>query len=610
MKQKFKDFFTIDLKKNFIKNKFGYGVAVGVIIACIWCIIGIYTAPYILQAKKITAVNDIAYADLGTSIASNTEYIFEEGTYTNNNTRRNLDMSAYNVSGISTGLYDVPYQSYTDWYVYIGNDKRSIENIKAQVVNNISIKYNILIAPNKYILTFFVSENEKYIEITDKSTGQLITINGIDIILKTGQITVDASANANAKATRTTFNYNIVRAVNLYVEQYNITYAITNGSATPTTLPATGGTIQITPDSGYNYPDTITVSTGLPGPNYTYDNTTGIITVTSISNDLSISAICSPIGFNLTINNEHCYISTAGGGTAPTHIPSTGGNLYINPAYNYTYPQTITVTGTATYTYNNTNGVISFSSVSSDITIDIICELIQVNLNSGYYLFPTIKKLYDMGNLTIPVPNGLKLYQFTNESLTGKNTPASGGADYIGGYKYTTAEPAQEYTLTNNDYFTNNQTNTLFWINNQGKLIRTIQSDNETIEFAGFWVIYIPANSTIEITAQNFYNELIPIPELRLIQEDLYYIIRQFQIDLAETATEKYNEGYAAGYDLGINTNIISDSTGGVISSIFSGIFGTIFNIEIFPNFPLYILILIPLVFSMLGVIFWLIRGR
>lgn len=63
-------------------------------------------------------------------------------------------------------------------------------------------------------------------------------------------------------------------------------------------------------------------------------------------------------------------------------------------------------------------------------------------------------------------------------------------------------------------------------------------------------------------------------------------------------------------YDKGFNTNVISDSTSGVISALFSGLFGSIFAVEIFPNFPLYIFILIPVVFAILSLVLWLMRGR
>lgn len=416
----------------------------------------------------------------------------------------------------------------------------------------------------------------------------------------------------NSNVSQTTAGYikqDLCKLLTLVQTDYNITYSINNGSATPNTLPTSGGQIQITPNSGYTYPETVTIGGSMPMPSTTYDNTTGIITVTSVGADFSVSATCPEIPYNLTVNVTHGYWDTAGGYT-PSGITQSGMNIYIHPAIYYTYPNSITFSGTANYNYNNETGVIQITNVQSDINIDIVCEMQTITLNSGYFLLPNIKTLYDFGTINIDVPEGMKLYQYTDQSLMGRYTPTEQETGYIGGYSYVAAEPYAVYTTLDTDYISNNQTSTTVWLNNQGKLIRTIKSDNLTIEFTGFWVIYIPLNSVVGITSADFYNSLQSISNLNVIEQDLYYIIREFNNELATTATEKYNEGYAEGYDLGINTNIISDSTTGVIESLFNGIFGTIFNIEIFPGFPLYILILIPVVFSMLGVIFWLIRGR
>lgn len=71
-----------------------------------------------------------------------------------------------------------------------------------------------------------------------------------------------------------------------------------------------------------------------------------------------------------------------------------------------------------------------------------------------------------------------------------------------------------------------------------------------------------------------------------------------------------YNAAYNTGYDAGMNDNIVSDNVTGVITAIFSGLFGSIFAVEIFPGFPLYIFILIPVVFGVIGLVLWLVRGK
>lgn len=67
---------------------------------------------------------------------------------------------------------------------------------------------------------------------------------------------------------------------------------------------------------------------------------------------------------------------------------------------------------------------------------------------------------------------------------------------------------------------------------------------------------------------------------------------------------------YNTGFNDGLRYELVSGGVTSVINSIFSGLFGSLFNIEIFPGFKLYIFLLIPVVFAIVGLLLWLIRGK
>ena len=77
------------------------------------------------------------------------------------------------------------------------------------------------------------------------------------------------------------------------VETYNITYNLTNctgASTNPTTInEGTTATLSFVSNDGYSFPDTITVS-GVES--YTWDKSTGTLTLTNATSDVSITINC------------------------------------------------------------------------------------------------------------------------------------------------------------------------------------------------------------------------------------------------------------------------------------------------------------------------------
>lgn len=95
------------------------------------------------------------------------------------------------------------------------------------------------------------------------------TTGAINLFYFTGNTTVSASGTANI---------------------YSITKSITNGTASGASTITYGSTatVTITADSGYDLPSTVSVS----GANYSYNDTTGVITLTNPTGNVTITATC------------------------------------------------------------------------------------------------------------------------------------------------------------------------------------------------------------------------------------------------------------------------------------------------------------------------------
>lgn len=76
--------------------------------------------------------------------------------------------------------------------------------------------------------------------------------------------------------------------------QYNVTDSVENGSVSPSTV-SEGATLTatITPDTGYNVPETVSVTMGGVAATHTYEN--GVVTVQNVTGDVEITGSCVEI---------------------------------------------------------------------------------------------------------------------------------------------------------------------------------------------------------------------------------------------------------------------------------------------------------------------------
>ncbi|GEM_PF-403298 len=148
---------------------------------------------------------------------------------------------------------------------------------------------------------------------------------------------------------------------------YTISGTVTNGSISGDTSIKEHGSasVTLTPSNGYDLPESITVS----GAGYSYNKTTGVITLTTPISDVTITATCPQVQ---TVERTITTNVTNGSASGPNKATGTA-TVTITPTSGYTLPSTISVTG-STYTWNSSTGVVSLTGITADVTITVVCQ--------------------------------------------------------------------------------------------------------------------------------------------------------------------------------------------------------------------------------------------
>ena len=487
MKGKLKRFFTIDIKKNFTKYKFWYGVAIGVAIACIWCIIAIYAAPYVVQSKEAIATKEIAHAEIST-IQLNTPYKIDIGkTWTGT--------TIPHVSNNTDNTYNTNFTINYNGTTYSGTEIFIDRNYSTSTSKGVSFSFKNSASTYNYIMVSMGTSQKKALGWYQRTASSSTALTSADsvVITFTSTITIPSELQTDLKIILSTAYVN-----------YNVSASITNGTLSPLTIQSnTTNTLQITPANGYVYPETISYTGTASVIDYYAE--TGEIIITNPTSDFTITAECPSEATTITVGYYLIY---------PPEIPSTADTIEL-----------------------------SFHIIS----------LLSSTIGNSEPLTPVISStMYNYLDRQTGLQSGL----FALTSLQD-------------------TEPRELWR----DY-----------------------QDNEQLN--GAVIIYVPSQTTI--TGQH---DLLNC--LLSISYNQYDALRYWGYGIAVSPnTKAYNLGYADGYDSGVNTQIIGQTTSGIISQIFSGLFGNVLSVEIFPGFPLYIFILIPVVFAVVGLLLWLIRGK
>lgn len=189
--------------------------------------------------------------------------------------------------------------------------------------------------------TATIATNKKTAEITISDVTENFTINAQGTAIEKLDIILHPNANGVTDYTKeilprvkTASTLDINR---LFRTEYTITKTIINGSASGDTTIWSGETAQvtITPDINYALPSTITVTNA----NNTYNNTSGVISLSNATGNVSISATCESSGYNVTVSYTNSTITSI---ICAEDQNGTGKTLIARPetaSYSFTVPQ-------------------------------------------------------------------------------------------------------------------------------------------------------------------------------------------------------------------------------------------------------------------------------
>lgn len=163
---------------------------------------------------------------------------------------------------------------------------------------------------------------------------------------------------------------------------YSVTNTLTNCTSDGASTVASGATYSanLTANTGYVLPTAITVTMGgtalTAGTGYTYDSTTGAISIPSVSGNIVITAATAVATYPITYTLTNCTSSN----TAATITHGATYSTTLTAADGYVLPTAITVNMNGTtltagtdYTYDSTTGVLSITKTATD-PITIIAE--------------------------------------------------------------------------------------------------------------------------------------------------------------------------------------------------------------------------------------------
>ena len=202
-------------------------------------------------------------------------------------------------------------------------------------------------------------------------SNNTVTINGTTITAtpsaNTAQYTYAFSNWSNTSGTITaarTITANFTRTT----RTYNVTGSITNGSLTVPGQIAYGGSLDVTlvPTSGHGYPESSSDITVSGATISAYNNTTGVISLSSATGAVTVTATCPALGNTYSISTTVTNGTYSGDAT----ITDNGGvaSVTIAPTGDYKLPASVSVSG-ASHTYNAETGVISLSGATGNVTI-------------------------------------------------------------------------------------------------------------------------------------------------------------------------------------------------------------------------------------------------
>lgn len=180
--------------------------------------------------------------------------------------------------------------------------------------------------------------------------------------------------------TKVTGNVSVAVVADRYYTVSNTIKNLTVTPEIPTEMKA-GGTITFTlqAETGYKLPKAITVTMDgnlLTVENdYTYDVSTGEVSISPVQGDIQITATGEAIAYykiDVTTNIKHLNVK----GNVPTQVEEGGSvSFTLTPDENYKLPTAVTVTmgdKSADFTYDAVSGQVSITNIQGDIVVTAI----------------------------------------------------------------------------------------------------------------------------------------------------------------------------------------------------------------------------------------------
>lgn len=190
---------------------------------------------------------------------------------------------------------------------------------------------------------------------------------------------------------------------------YNIYGSITNGQKHGDTTIGYGSTASVTiqPNTGYKLPlsQSDVLINGATG---VYNPQTGVISLSAPTGDVTISATCPIVTYNITRTITH------GSATGATTIPYQGtANIQIVPAAGYANPENCTVVNAQISSYNSMTGELVIANPTGDVTITASCRTtnftITANITNGTSNAPSTISTGSSATITITPNQGYLL---------------------------------------------------------------------------------------------------------------------------------------------------------------------------------------------------------
>ena len=211
-----------------------------------------------------------------------------------------------------------------------------------------------------------------------------INVNGYNVPVNQGTATygnciADYSiSNDVGTLSLAQFTGNTTASGTATANSFSITVRAQDGSYSGDSTIVTYGTATVTiiPNAHYSLPSSITVINA----SYTYNSTTGVVSLSYPTGEVGILAICVADSYSITNSITNGSASGAStiiyGGTAIVTISANSG---------YELPSTVTVSG-ASYSYNGTTGVITLSNPTGNVTITATCpSSVSYVIKEGLY---------------------------------------------------------------------------------------------------------------------------------------------------------------------------------------------------------------------------------